>query len=85
MPFYDYTCSSCDHVFERHLSMSNSELPLSDPCPSCGVSGSVRQCLGLTPIAYLSDKGFAKKIPSDFRNLLSMMKKANPDGYIKDR
>lgn len=85
MPFYDYRCQKCDHEFEKMFKMSECDVPLNEPCPSCGLSGSIEKLLGATKVAYLSEQGFAKKIPQDFRNFLGMMKKANPNGYIKDR
>jgi putative FmdB family regulatory protein len=35
MPFYDYSCSSCNHTFEKKFSISERKIPESEPCPEC--------------------------------------------------
>jgi putative FmdB family regulatory protein len=36
MPLYGYSCRACGHEFEKLTSISNKDLPKSEPCPSCG-------------------------------------------------
>ena len=45
MPWYDYTCDSCDHEFTEVLRMDDRKIPIENGCPECGAS-SVRQLLG---------------------------------------
>lgn len=35
MPFYDYKCTSCEHVFEQFLPMKKRNQPEKKPCPNC--------------------------------------------------
>lgn len=43
MPLYQYKCDLCNHQFEEFKSISNREVPKSQPCPSCWGLGSVDQ------------------------------------------
>ncbi len=36
MPNYDYKCEKCEHVFEEFKSMSERDVPTTEPCPACG-------------------------------------------------
>lgn len=79
MPMYQYICKKCDTIFDRRLSISENKLPESEPCPSCNESGSVLQYLGAPPGIH-SGEGLASsgKIPSDFREVMQKIRKANP-------
>lgn len=35
MPIYNYSCVSCNHDFDRFLSISNRDNPITEPCPNC--------------------------------------------------
>lgn len=35
MPLYDYKCTSCDFEFEKLLSITRCDEPVSIECPSC--------------------------------------------------
>jgi len=35
MPYYDYTCQTCNYNFEKFLSIENYLIPTQEPCPKC--------------------------------------------------
>ena len=35
MPFYDFQCEKCDHVFEIRASIHEKEIGLEPECPEC--------------------------------------------------
>jgi len=35
MPLYEYKCDNCESIFEKIQSISNRNIPLSQPCPEC--------------------------------------------------
>ena len=45
MPWYDYTCDSCDHEFTEVFRMDDRKIPIENGCPECG-EDSVRQLIG---------------------------------------
>jgi putative FmdB family regulatory protein len=48
MPYYDYKCYSCEHVFEEFLKMSERTKPEKKPCPACGEK-KVKQAILTSP------------------------------------
>ncbi len=45
MPTYTYQCTKCDFIFDEQHTIANREAPLSEPCPTCGKSGSIDKLL----------------------------------------
>jgi putative FmdB family regulatory protein len=43
MPIYEYTCQSCETIFERLLRISQMKEPLAEPCPECNSNGAIFQ------------------------------------------
>jgi putative FmdB family regulatory protein len=43
MPFYDYKCDKCEHIFEEMLKVADRKKPERKKCPGCGASGGVKQ------------------------------------------
>mgnify|MGYP003346952162 CR=1 FL=1 len=75
MPLYDFHCTKCDHVFSKILSMSDRDIPLTEPCPSCGESGAINKVFGVPPIADPVRLGRIKP-PDGFRDVLRHIKKS---------
>jgi len=48
MPTYDYSCSSCEHIFEAKHGF-NEDAP---PCPKCG-NGELKQIFDTPPICFV--------------------------------
>ena len=87
MPTYDYRCKECGN--EQEVKLKLAELDTAAvKCYNCG--GECERFMGAANHAFMSPETLGrKKAPSDFRNLLSAIKKAHdrpgrPCG-IKDR
>lgn len=74
MPIYGYKCDSCDHIFDRTLSMSENKTPTKEPCPNCNKK-SVRQYHGTMP-GFITQAGSTiNKTSSDWKDLLKKIDK----------
>lgn len=73
MPRYDYRCYACRTVWEEDHSIADRDVPVSLPCPECKESGQVEKFLGGAPV--WTREGYAKKVPSAFKDILKNMKK----------
>lgn len=78
MPTYHYACTSCEHNFEKFSSISDRDVPLSDPCDECG--DPIRRVL--TPVGFNAD--VLPKHSDDFKYLMSSIKKANRGSNMPD-
>ena len=38
MPYYDYQCMACNHVFEKNMLIRDRKKPTEEPCPECSKS-----------------------------------------------
>ncbi len=57
---------------------------LSEPCPICTTTGTIRQVIGGN-YAFMSPEALGrKKAPQEFRDFLTKIKKANPGSHIRD-
>ena len=52
MPIYEYTCSKCNHTFDKKLSISDRDNPISSPCPNCSEQNSVQRGVGNLGFTY---------------------------------
>lgn len=43
MPNYEFVCEKCDHQFEKFLSISEREQPLSKACPKCKKKNGIKR------------------------------------------
>lgn len=83
MPRYDFKCQSCEFVEER--SMRIAELDNEQICPKCGSSMS-QTYENNRSYEFMTPESLGRvKAPGDFRNFLGAIKKAHPDGFIRDR
>lgn len=56
MPFYEYQCLSCEHTFEKMLSMSRCDEAI--PCASCGEP--TRQIISAPELSFVGDDWASK-------------------------
>ena len=76
MPIYCYSCSQCNNEFEKLLRMSENDVPLSQPCPTCGVTGSVRQELTAATFGNPITMGHVRT-PAGFTQVLDRIHKGS--------
>ena len=80
MPYYDYHCTSCNHVFEKKWYSFIRKKPTEEPCPECSKSDVTLQLA--TP--YHGDPWhFAGKKPDEgFKDRLKEIKKSHRGSTI---
>lgn len=77
MPIYNYQCKKCGYEFEKMLSISNLNEPISDPCPNeeCGTLGEVVKVI----VGKFKSVEKIGKPPEDFNYMLKRIKKGTKD------
>ena len=79
MPTYTFKCNSCEHIFDKKLSMSDFKLPESEPCPNCNKLTITKIILPSNFIINGQPKeGRFAKPNGDWRSFLKMVKNNNP-------
>lgn len=79
MPYYNYQCSHCQHIFEKKFSIADRNIPESEPCPNCQSKNTVKQHISTSNWLYLDPSQTGKQKPNeDWTSFLKMMKKNNP-------
>jgi putative FmdB family regulatory protein len=64
MPFYDYKCTACDHIFEEFQDINDNSLV---ECPKCG--GVIKRLISNTSAQTILDaKELKEKIKQEARN-----------------
>lgn len=84
MPLYQYTCESCSHPFELRLSMDDRMKPTTEPCPNCKRENTVIKDACAPAIGDPVRLGIIKP-PSEFREILSKIKKKSPRSNMNVR
>lgn len=83
MPFYNYFCANCEVDWEAMKKISERDDLLSQPCPNCNVQGQVTRPVE-TPRMVSGVLGITHHMPSDYRQLMKRIKKANRGSTIPD-
>lgn len=81
MPTYDYKCAHCGYAFEKFLSISKRDEPLTEPCPSCNVGGQVEKMVA-SPLIVSESGDFITKTPDWFKSRMKAIKKKHPRSTI---
>ena len=74
MPIYEYNCSECNCQFDRYLSVTERETPVTEPCPECGET-KVRKGISATTMGVDMNCTPDKKTGGDWSRLMDRMKK----------
>ena len=80
MPTYDYECSSCEHTFEKVLSITDKDKPTKTKCPACGKK-KVHKLIGSPLIADIIRLDVRRK-DSGFRDVLQKIHQRTPGSQI---
>jgi putative FmdB family regulatory protein len=84
MPKYDYQCESCSYVREELVTYDDRDLPLEDPCPNCGETGTIKRLLCSPPVVGYHSR-VRMRTSENFNDRLKDIAKNRPDNNtIKD-
>lgn len=85
MPTYDYTCSECNHTFERITRIDSRLDAEAEPCPSCGKTSCVVLTLNAPSlVSPFRIEGLVKP-KGDFKERMQQIKKlSGRKNTIKD-
>lgn len=72
MPFYEYRCNKCEHIFEEMHRMSERDTPCNSPCPNCG-ENTIE--ISISAGYFMFDKSLRPQ--GDFREVMQKVKKAH--------
>lgn len=80
MPIYEYQCQECSYKFEVLVPVSKRYEPENEKCPMC--EGTVKRQPSLPTISY-DVVNPQSKMPTDFKDRMTAIKKANPQMQSK--
>ena len=73
MPFYDYKCKECEHIWEEQQTIDARNVPRYSPCPKCGTSENIILVIGKPAFVDPVSLGI-KKPDSDVVNRINKIK-----------
>ena len=80
MPFYDYKCKACDHIWEEQQTIDARNIPNERACSNCHAYGFVRIIIGKVNVGDPIQLGIQKP-PKDVQERLTQInKEAGGDG-----
>lgn len=85
MPTYDYSCSSCEHIFSKLLKISERSIPESNACPSCGKDNSVTLQIFSAPSLSDPIRMGLRKHDSGFKEVMEKMHRGVPGSELKHK
>lgn len=86
MPSYEFICNCCNQTFTRVSSIDNRHIPISEPCPNCGETGSVQRYYGNQHYELSDPWRLGHKKPDrEWREFLGRMESANPGSSINSQ
>jgi putative FmdB family regulatory protein len=72
MPFYDYKCKDCDHIWEEQQTVDARNVPINNPCPECGTSEDIVLVIGKVHVGDPIQLGIQKP-PRDVQERLTQI------------
>ena len=82
MPTYNYTCSKCEHTFDKILKISDRMSPETQPCPECSSEGTVHYCIS-SPKIVSGVGSILSKTDDGWKETLSKIKSKHLINNIK--
>lgn len=78
---YDYFCESCKEKWEENNFLNQRDLPLTLPCPKCGVKGSVKRgFFSAARISYDGNQTILQRAGSGWNDVLTKIKSKSARG-----
>lgn len=85
MPTYDYTCSKCNHTFDKICRIDDRLGPESESCPECKNAECVSLTLSAPSLMNPLRVDGLKKPPTQFKERMQQIKKTSGrNNTIKD-
>jgi putative FmdB family regulatory protein len=81
MPYYNYICDSCSNEWEEKHVISERDIPVNNPCPSCGVIGKVAKKVEMPSFGDPTRLGL-KKPSNEFNSLLKRIHERTPGSNL---
>jgi putative FmdB family regulatory protein len=80
MPMYDFSCSTCEHVFELNRKISERDETVELTCPECSTTGSITRMVSAPMVGYSIsvNGGYGSKVPSGFKDVLNRIHQRAP-------
>jgi putative FmdB family regulatory protein len=72
---YNYHCASCDHDFEKNISIEERDAPSKKPCPSCKKRGKVERVFKAPGISYEGATSDIRRAGSGWNDVLGRIHK----------
>ena len=74
---YDYTCTCCDEIWEESQLLNDRNLPLSNPCPFCGIKAVKRGIFNAPAMSYAGSKTVLQRAGSGWNDVLTGIAKGS--------
>jgi putative FmdB family regulatory protein len=84
MPTYDYSCSKCEHSFDKILRVDDRAEPTKDACPNCGAKNTVSIMLTAPSLMNANRVDGLIKPHPQFKERMQQIKKGLPEKYKKN-
>ena len=84
MPYYEFECEKCSHTFEEFQRISNINVPLEQPCPSCKKVGYIQRLISGAEICDPVSLG-VRKVPKGYNEVVKNIQKNHPGNTIEVR
>jgi len=89
MPFYDYKCDACGHIFEEMLKIKDHKKPEKKPCPNCKEKKVKQIILTVPGVAIDTEFRVTNKAKGGFRDVMQRaiggMKGTKAERFWKNR
>jgi|DEB0MinimDraft_12_1074336.scaffolds.fasta_scaffold00067_7 putative FmdB family regulatory protein len=72
---YEYTCLSCEERWDARYPVDDRDIPLSEPCPKCGVEGQVKRVPTAVRVSYEGFQSPITRAGGEWNDVLKSIKK----------
>ena len=72
---YNYHCTGCGSHFEKNIPISDRDLPINKPCPSCKKKGNIERVFMAPGINYEGNVSAIRRAGSNWNDVLKRIDK----------